>query len=121
MNTLLLMVANLLLATSCAMSQDQSDKTQRLGDAAKQAKISLGDAAQKASTVVGGTAVSAALEVASKDKPNASYRVVVLRDGKMFAVAVDAVSGSVGQPKDLTQDEGDDDDESHEKGDKTDK
>jgi hypothetical protein len=92
-----------LLATGIA-AQDQR---QVLSEAVRQAKVTLVEAAQKANAVQPGTVIAAALQTATTDR-TAGWRIVVLREGKLFAVSVDAASGAVGKAKELTDDDDDD-------------
>jgi len=112
MNWIVIVLVCALLAT-CSMAQDQRDRSHGLAETAKQAKVALVDAVQKANTAVPGTVVGASLQPATKDS-KAAWRVVVLREGRLFAVPVDAASGAVGKPAELADD--DDDDEQGEAG-----
>jgi hypothetical protein len=110
-------LASLLLAPSCALPQETTDKSRGFADAVKQAKVTLVDAVQKANAVLSGTVVQAALQPTTKAQTKVAYQVLVLHEGKLFAIPVDAVGGAVGKPKELA-DEDDDDDEQGGKQDK---
>lgn len=103
-------LAGVLLASSCA-AQNPRDQSHGFAEAAKQSKITLVEAIQKASAALSGTVVQAALQPATKAQPNVAYQVFVLREGKVFAIPVDAVSGVAGKPKELAADDDDDDEQ----------
>jgi hypothetical protein len=106
MTRITILVASILLAASCA-AQDH-DPNRDLAEAAKLAKVTLVDAVHKANAALSGAVVQATLQPASKQQPS-SYQVRVLHDGKVFTLAVDAVSGAVGKAVEVTADADDDD------------
>lgn len=99
--------AVLLLTTACAWSQKPQDEHNGMVDAARRAKLTLVDAVQKASAVVSGTVVRASLRPAAKPQDGIVWQVHVLSEGRTVAVTVDAVSGAVGKPTELTRDDDD--------------
>jgi Peptidase propeptide and YPEB domain len=105
MNCIVIVLVSALL-TTCSMAQDQRDRSRGLTETAKQARVALVDAVQKANAAVPGTVVGASLQPATKETKTA-WRVVVLREGRLFTVSVDAVSGAVGKPMEQMDDDDD--------------
>jgi hypothetical protein len=111
MKQLGLFVGTLLLASSCAAQNEAPGKS--LVERCRLAKITLVDAVQRASKALEGQVVGAMLDVGSKEKPKAAYSVIVVHEGKLWTIDVDAQSGTVGKPREAADD--DDDDERGEK------
>ena len=106
-----LAVGTLLLASTCATQDEAGGKS--LVQGAKLAKVNLVDAVQKANKALTGQVVGAMLEI-GKEKGKAAYAVLVLHEGNLWSVDVDAQTGAVGNPK-VAEDD-DDHDERGEKG-----
>ena len=84
----------------------------------KFAKISLVDAVQKANQALTGQVVGAmleapGLETSGKDKTTAMYAVLVIHEGKVWSIGVDAQSGIVGKPRVAEDDDDDERGEAH--------
>lgn len=90
-----------LLVSRCLLAQGPPEHGRALAEASKQAKVTIVDAVQKATAALHGAAVHASLAAATKDRPPTWQVVVVLRDGTLFAVPIDAVSGAVGKAREL--------------------
>jgi len=111
-------VGTLLLASACASQGVPSGKS--LAEGAKLVKISLVDAVQRANKTLDGQVVGAMLDVGRKEGPKTAYAILVLREGKLWTIDVDAQSGAVGKPR-AAEDDDDDDDEKGEVNEKNDK
>jgi hypothetical protein len=105
-------IAIVLLAASCAQTPRTGDHA--FAEAVKQTKVTLVDAVQKASSAVSGAVVQASLQPATRAQTSVTYQVLILHDDKVIVVAVDAVTGAVGQPAQLARHDDDDDDEQNE-------
>jgi hypothetical protein len=95
------LVASNLLLSVCACSQEPQPTRADLVAAIERAKITLVDAVNKANAVQRGTVVQAALRAPGKEHAQVAYEVQVLSEGRLFAVAVDAVNGAVGAAVEL--------------------
>jgi hypothetical protein len=104
MKQLCLFVATLVFASACTAQAGKS-----LVEASKLVKVSLVDAIQRASKVLDGPVVGAMLDLKQKERPAGAYAVLVVHEGKLWIVDVDAQSGTAGKPRTAADDDDDDD------------
>src|SRR5262249_44916300 len=113
MRHLCFFVGTLMIASACASQGEGSGKS--LVEASKLVKVNLVDAVQSASKVLDGRVVGATLDPKQRGRPAGAYAVLVVHDGKLWTVDVDAQSGIAGKPRVVADDDDDDDDAKGEK------
>src|SRR5262245_21455818 len=108
MKRLCFVVGTLMIASACASQAEGSGRS--LVEASKLVKISLVDAIGRANKVLDGQVVAAVLDPKRKDRPAGVYAVLVVHEGRLWTIDVDAQSGAAGKPRAA------DDDDDDEKG-----
>jgi hypothetical protein len=106
MNPLHCFVGTLIIATACAQ-----DAGKTLIEASKVAKITIVDAINRANKALDGQVVAAMLDPKPKARPAPAYTVLIVHEGALWAIDVDAQGGTVGKPRAAVDDDDDDDNE----------